>query len=183
MPLIIGLTGPNAAGKGEVAAYLGERGFSVHSLSDVIRDEAAARGLAPTREHLIRIGNELRREGGPGVLAERIVSRLGRLSVVDSIRNPGEVEVLRRLEGFVLVAVHAPTAVRFRRAVGRARPGDPTTLLEFEEREAQENTRDPRAQQLDATARLADHELTNDGDIVALRRRTDDLLERLEFGD
>jgi dephospho-CoA kinase len=36
--LVLGLTGANAAGKGEVASYLRDRGFAVHSLSDVIRD-------------------------------------------------------------------------------------------------------------------------------------------------
>ena len=71
MRLIVGVTGPNAAGKGEVSAYLRALGFAVHSLSDIVREEAAARGLPPEREHLIRIGTLLREEGGPGVLAAR----------------------------------------------------------------------------------------------------------------
>ena len=62
MSLVIGLTGPNASGKGEVGDYLAQRGFKLHSLSDIVREEAAAHGLAPEREHLIRIGNELRRQ-------------------------------------------------------------------------------------------------------------------------
>ena len=55
MNLVLGLTGPNAAGKGELAAYLSEQGFQVHSLSDIVREAAAAEGLPPEREHLIRI--------------------------------------------------------------------------------------------------------------------------------
>jgi dCMP deaminase len=183
LALIVGLTGPNAAGKGEVAVYLADLGFKVHSLSDVIRDEARDQGLPPTREHLIRIGNDLRREGGPGVLAERIGARLGSRDVVDSIRNPREVEALRRIDGFVLLAVTAPTSLRFRRSLFRARPGDPGTLEQFEEREAQENTCDPRAQQLGATSALADHVVRNDGDIAALRRQVDGVLQKLGFGD
>ena len=62
MPLVLGVTGPNAAGKGEVSAYLRALGFAVHSLSDVVREEARARGFPPEREHLIRIGTELRDE-------------------------------------------------------------------------------------------------------------------------
>ena len=166
-----------------MARYLGERGFSLHSLSDVIRDAAAERGLPPTREHLIRIGNLLREEGGPGVLAERIVARLGDRDVVDSIRNPGEVAALRRVEGFTLVAVSAPTDLRFGRSLQRARPGDPASLEEFELREAQENSADPRAQQLEATSRLADHRLVNDGDLTVLCRGVDRLLETIERGD
>ena len=37
--MIIGLTGKNGSGKGVVAAFLKERGFIFHSLSDVIREE------------------------------------------------------------------------------------------------------------------------------------------------
>jgi hypothetical protein len=55
---------------------LRDLGFAVHSLSDVVREEAAARGLPPERGHLIEVGNDLRRLFGPGALAERIVPRL-----------------------------------------------------------------------------------------------------------
>src|SRR5438552_1897783 len=67
-PSVIGLTGPNAAGKGEAAAYLVRRGYAYHSLSDIVREEAAARGLSHSREDLIRVGNDLRIAGGPGAL-------------------------------------------------------------------------------------------------------------------
>lgn len=179
MTLVLGLTGSNAAGKGEVAAYLGRLGFTLHSLSDVVREEAARRGLPPERRHLIRIGTLLRREAGPGVLAERIVPRLGTRDVVDSIRNPAEVAVLRRLGRFVLLGVRASEEVRFRRALDRGRTGDPETLEEFRERERQENTADPVAQQLEATFRLADRVLDNDGDLGTLHGAIDRLLEGL----
>jgi dephospho-CoA kinase len=174
--LVLGLTGPNAAGKGEVAEYLRSRGFALHSLSDVVREEAAARGLPPERAHLIRIGTLLRQQGGAGVLARRILARLGDRDVVDSIRNPAEVEVLRELPHFVLLGVQAPTEVRFRRALARGRPGDPQTLEEFRRREAEENTADPNAQRLEATFGLADRVLDNDGGIAALHEAVERLL-------
>ncbi len=68
-PPIIGLTGPNAAGKGEAARFLREKGYAYHSLSDVVREEATARGLDHSRENLIRVGNELRQTFGAGILA------------------------------------------------------------------------------------------------------------------
>jgi dephospho-CoA kinase len=179
MKRVLGLTGPNASGKGEVADYLLGLGYGVHSLSDIVREEAAARDLPPEREHLIRIGNLLRREGGAGVLAEKILPRLVDRSVVDSIRNPAEVAVLRRLPGFLLIGVQAPTELRFGRSLARARPGDPATLEEFQERERQENTSDPAAQQLDAAFGLADRRLVNDGDLEALHRGLDRILDEL----
>ena len=180
MRLVLGFTGPNAAGKGEVSAYLKSRGFEVHSLSDIVREEAAARGLTPEREHLIRVGTELREQGGLGVLAERLMPRLGARDVVDSIRNPAEVKTLRGLPGFVLVGVDAPAAVRFARSRLRARPGDPETLPEFMARERQENSDNPAGQQLRATFALADRIVENNGDLDALHVKIDDLLRDLE---
>jgi dephospho-CoA kinase len=182
--LVIGLTGPNAAGKGEVAAHLASLGFKIHSLSDVVREEAAGRGLLPERANLIRVGNDLRRHGGPGVLAQRILSRLEERAVVDSIRNPAEAQALRDgLPRFVLVGVTAPAEVRFRRSVARGRSGDPLSLEEFESMERQENAADPTAQQLDATFRLADRTVDNHGDLVTLHDEVERLLEELQIRD
>jgi dephospho-CoA kinase len=152
----------------------------VHSLSDAVREEAAARGLPPEREHLIRIGTELRRAEGAGVLARRLLPRIGRRDVVDSIRNPAEVVVLRGLERFVLLGVRASEDLRFRRSLDRARPGDPPTLDEFRRREAEENALDPAGQQLAETLRLADHVVSNDGDRDALGRTLAELLAALD---
>ncbi len=174
------MTGANAAGKSVVAAWLAERGFRVHSLSDCVREEAAARGLPAEREHLIRVGNELRRAEGPGALARRVLPHLGRRDAVDSIRNPAEVDVLRGLERFVLLGVWASEEVRFRRSLLRARAGDPLTIEQFRQREAQENARDPDSQQLAATFRLADHVVSNEGDLAALHRALADLLDALD---
>ena len=74
--MIVGLTGPNAAGKGEAARFLMERGFAYHSLSDVVREEATARGLDHSRENLIRVGNELRASFGAGLSTMLVMRKL-----------------------------------------------------------------------------------------------------------
>lgn len=119
------------------------------------------------------MGNLLRRKGGAGVLARRLLPRLGERDVVDSIRHPAEVHELRHLPWFVLFAVRASIDTRFARSLRRARPGDPTTLDAFREREREENSSAPEGQQLDATFRLADRIIDNDGDVDALRRAVD----------
>ncbi|PYU94089.1 MAG: hypothetical protein DMG08_08540 [Acidobacteria bacterium] len=180
--MIIGLTGPNAAGKTEVGQYLKARGFECHSLSDEIREEAAKRGCEISREVLVEIGNELRGRFGPGVLAERILQRLepDRNYVVDSIRNPAEVEALRRRKDFTLLAVQADRKIRFERSRARGREGAAQTLEQFafeEERELQ--SKDPASQQLVATQQLADVTLYNNGSLEELHRQLDTLLPRL----
>jgi dephospho-CoA kinase len=148
-------------------------GFARHSLSDIVREEAASRGLSADRENLIRIGNLLRERHGAGVLAERILPRLGGRDVVDSIRSPGEVAVLRGLAHFVLLGVRAPLALRFARSLERARPGDPLSIEEFRLREQQEQGARPTAQQLAATLALADVVVDNDGDLAGLHREVE----------
>src|SRR3954467_4454716 len=121
--MLIGLTGRNASGKGEVARYLEKKSFYYYSLSDVIRDEIRSRGLDPTRELLITIGNELRQKHGANILAERILARIedDRHYVIDSIRNPAEVEAFRAAKHFKLIRIEAPPDVRFQRIVKRHR--------------------------------------------------------------
>ena len=180
--MIIGLTGRNAAGKTEVAEYLKTRGFAYFSLSDEIRAEIRARGQEITREVLIVVGNELRTRFGPGVLAERVLHRLGHEQnyVVDSIRNPQEVEALRRRNDFILLAVEADEAVRFYRSRLRGREGAAATLEQFVEEESRElDSGDPANQQLLATRRLADMVVTNNGTLEDLHRNLDSLLPKL----
>jgi len=169
--MIIGLTGGNAAGKGEVARVLESGGFERFSLSDGVREELRSRGLAPSRDAMIEEGRRLRREHGPDVLARRVAARFtqGMNQVVDSIRNPEEGAYLRTLHDFHLVAVEAPLAVRFERARTRARPGDPVDLDVFSEAERRElGSDDPAAQQLVATIAGADFTVHNDGDLAVL---------------
>lgn len=177
--LVVGLTGPNASGKGEVARFLSERGFTVHSLSDVVRDEASALGLEHTRDNLIAVGVRLRERDGPGVLARRIVPRLGARSVVDSIRGPAEVEVLRSLPRFALLGIDAPVGIRFQRSLVRGRTGDGETLDEFRLKEERENSATETGQQLRRTFELADGVVRNDGTLELLHRRTREALEML----
>ena len=68
---------------------------------------------------------------------------------------------------------------RFERSRKRARPGDPTRIEEFLEREQQENSGDAAEQRIDATFRLADRVTVNDGDLEALQRLIDGLVSEL----
>ncbi|HEX5033137.1 MAG TPA: AAA family ATPase, partial [bacterium] len=130
--MIIGLTGKNASGKGEVAQVLKEGGFHYLSLSDLLREELKKRGLEILRENLIHVGNEMRQTYGGGYLADKALQQIDvdKNYIVDSIRNPREVEVLRRLSNFRLIHVTAVPQVRFERIKSRNREGDPKTFPE-----------------------------------------------------
>jgi dCMP deaminase len=164
--MIIGLTGKNASGKGEVGDYLKARGFTFFSLSDVLREELKKQKLPLTRENLTNLGNTLRNERGPSVLADKILDYLedDRHYVIDSFRNPEEVIAFRRTKDFVLICVEASPVKRFERIRKRNREQDPQTFDEFSAQETKEaSSADPTKQNLEACAAMADHHLTNNG--------------------
>ncbi len=170
--MIIGITGKNGSGKGEVARFLVDSGYAYFSLSDMLREELAARKEEASRENLISVGNELRAKYGAGVLAERTLRKIDvdAHAVVDSVRNPFEVEALRRRKDFFLVAVTADPEIRFKRTLRRSRDGDPITyedFLDVEKREAQ--SPDPSTQQMDRTAEMADAVICNNGTVEELQ--------------
>ncbi len=177
-PRLVGLTGTNAAGKGEIARLLGVRGYGYRSLSDILRAELARRGLEATRDNLIRVGNELRAARGADVLARRAAADIGAgRAVVDSIRNAAEVAYLRGLGDFLLIGVDAPVEIRFERARLRGRNESAATLEEFRAKEAEELRGGETGQQLEACLRLADVLIVNDGTLEALERKLGEALE------
>ncbi len=181
MGMMIGLTGRNASGKGEVAKYLEKKSFYYYSLSDVIRDEIKQRGLAMSREVLIETGNDLRQKNGPAVLAQRVLARLedDKNYVIDSIRNPSEVEALRGAKNFKLICVEAPQRLRFERLSQRAREGDPIRFDRFVELEEREVEGDENSQNLRKVEGLADYTVVNDGDLGKLHDQIDALFQQM----
>ena len=178
--MIIGLTGKNAAGKGEIAAHLKEKGFVLFSLSDALRDEATRQGKDHSRDVLIKLGTEMRQKFGNGILAIRINEKINQLKsqgkkdfVVDSIRNPGEINELRKNKDSVLVAVHTDAKIRFQRLLKRGRTGDAQTLEEFLEHERKENNNEGAGQQLDKCIEMADFIINSNGTIEGANRDID----------
>lgn len=182
--MIVGLTGKNASGKGEVAQYLKTRGFTFYSLSDVLREELKKRKKVVSRNNLIWLGNKLRDEQGPSVLADLILARLedDHHYVIDSFRNPEEVKAFRRTKGkkFVLLCVDASPKIRFERMHQRNRENDAKTFDEFLRQEKRELTSsEPTKQNLHACAALADHTVSNSGSISSLHGKLNTLFTKL----
>jgi dCMP deaminase len=183
--MFLGFTGPNAAGKGEAIRYLVEKKkFIAFSLSDIIREEATRLMLDPTRDNLISIGNDLREAEGPAVLAKRILIKVKNLpqAIVDSIRNPYEIEVLRsNLKDFKLIGITADIHNRFERSIKRGRVGDGETLEEFIKKEERENSTNEKAQQLNKCYELADFKIDNSGSLSSLYKKLDLILHELNY--
>lgn len=133
--MIVGLTGSLAAGKGVVADFLKEKGFVYLSLSNELRDLLKDNKIQITRENLQFFGNKYREEMGVGYLAEivynKVLNQQYKNVIIDGIRNPGEINILRKLKNFFLVCVDAVPEIRFKRLVERERESDPKTWEDF----------------------------------------------------
>ena len=177
--MIIGLTGKNGSGKGEVAAFLRDKSFYYYSLSDVIREELESQKIPITREALIAAGNELRQKHGADVLARLTLKKIdpNRNYVVDSIRNPVEVQALKQAGDFLLLNIEAPPEVRFDRIRSRKREQDPQTLDEFlQVEQAERQSKSQHKQSIEDCQSMADYTIVNDGTVQDLHKKVIDLV-------
>jgi len=133
--MIIGLTGSLAAGKGVVSDFFKEKGFVYLSLSDEVREIARQKKIEITRKNLQDLANELRDKNGAGYFAEIILNKAinqqYKKAIVDGIRNPAEIDVLKKLKDFFLISVDADSELRFNRLVNRNRESDPKSWEDF----------------------------------------------------
>ncbi|MCX7956834.1 MAG: AAA family ATPase [Endomicrobia bacterium] len=182
--IIIGLTGLNAAGKGEIIKYLvGNKGFCSYSLSDVLREIAKKRKVKITRENLIFLGNFLRKKYGSGVLAKKVIRNIEKCKctniVVDSLRNTQEIKEFRKnyKKKFFLIYVTAPKKLRFKFMLSRDRDGDPKTYKKFVELEKKEMLNTKYSQQLHKCKELCDFVINNNSTLESLYHKIDKILE------
>jgi dephospho-CoA kinase len=132
------------AGKSTVASYLKEKGFSIITMGDAVREEAKAQGLEPTDLNLGSMMLKLRQDLGHGAVAHLILKKLERDGdkdsnlVIDGIRSIPEVEVLKKIGEVRLLAIHASQDTRFKHLKERGRSDAPTNQDEFAGRDKRE---------------------------------------------
>ena len=131
------------AGKSSVASFLKEKGFEVVTMGDIIREEAKRQGLEPTDVNLGKMMLRLRQDLGPGAVGHMVQQKLARDGsssnvVIDGIRSPAEVEVLKKVGHVRLLAIHASQETRFKHLKERGRADAPSNDNEFAGRDKRE---------------------------------------------
>ncbi len=186
---VFGLVGPIASGKGTVAQILKEKGYSVYSLSDRIREEITARGMEITRETLYEVANDLRGTLGTDILAKRTAELIEKdnpqFVVVDAIRNPAEVTFIKEKFGAKIIGVIADQRRRFdffkNRGTNKA---GVSTWEEFKTLDDLELSQvGSHRQQVKACLDLADIIIDNDGSIDDLNYKVNDVISRAVFSE
>lgn len=125
---VIGIVGLPGSGKSEAAAVARELEIPVVTMGDVVRQEAADRGLDPARDHG-KVAQALREENGPDAIAERslpiVEDHLADADTVliDGIRSGDEVARFEAAFGddFTLVEITASEELRAERLADRGR--------------------------------------------------------------
>ena len=176
---IIAFVGMPGSGKSAAADVAREMGIPVVVMGDVIREEAARRGLEPTDRNLGNVGNDLRDKEGPDAIATRCLAKIratGTPVVVEGIRSRSEVDLFRESsDDFELVEVFVPDEIRLDRIASRGRSDDAT------DRDLAKAVADRDARELSwgmgEAIRAADLRIENAGGVEEFRGRVREVLE------
>lgn len=185
--LIVGVVGQIASGKSVLVEYLKkEYNFTSFSLSTIVHEELEKDNIKEfTRETMQEIGNRLRRENGDGILARRAVDRLNEQKkeriIIEGIRNPGEIEFLKKNPNFILIGVKANRELRYKRLLSRAKPWDAKNWNNFVKIDRQDLGfgQKKSGQQVGKCYDYCDYIITNNKDLDDFQKKIEELMKKI----
>lgn len=183
---VVAVVGTIASGKTTAAKYIASKDYEHHRLSEAIYNEVDKRGLdRKSRKDLQDVGDDMRREDGPSVLADRVITKINQSTntkfVVDSIRNHHEVMALKQAFGdnLTVISIDAPVKDRYQRVIARQDQYDEQQsfkeFLAVDQRDRGEGNQE-NEQNVTKCMELADVEIENLGSEGALRQQLDSLI-------
>jgi dephospho-CoA kinase len=178
--MIFCITGMPGAGKSIISETAKSLGFKIVNMGDVIREEAAVRGITKTPTTLGALMLKLRKEEGNNVVAKRCLAKIKNepLSIIEGVRSMDELTYFKKNDKVCLIAVHASPVTRFERLLKRGRPDDPKDINTFKERDLRELNVG-----LGSVIALADKVFVNEGTVEDLQRTVKKFFEGIRRGD
>ncbi|MDD3435072.1 MAG: AAA family ATPase [Patescibacteria group bacterium] len=180
--IIIGLSGQIASGKEVVKKHLEKCcGGVSFKFSDVLRKILKDLDVPAERDNIIRLSTFLRQAYGEDLLARALTKQVSEanndLIIVDGIRRLADIEYLKHLDNFYLIAIEAKLELRYQRALSRAEnPGDAKkSWEEFLADEAKETE-----VTIPAVMAQANYTLENNGTLEELKEQIDKTLTLIQ---
>lgn len=140
--MIIGITGTNGSGKGELAQYLVSQDFVHLSVRSFLDQEMYRLQLKPDRDNMRLVANRLRQEHGPAYIVSELLREAqyaARDVVIESVRCPAEAELFES-DGLCLLAVDASVEIRYARIRARGSTTDFVSREKFDTQELAESS-------------------------------------------
>lgn len=182
---IIGLVGPFGSGCSYVAKKIADHhGYKILSLSEILRDKWKNENPEkenPNRKDLQDFGNKIRQKEGADYLACEVCKIISedktKNYVVDSIRNPEEINILRdSYAGFVLFGIFAEPDLRWER-VREIYNNDRRAFEEDDKRDSNESIE--HGQRVTDSFKIADIILLNNENIMPGNKNEELFLAKL----
>lgn len=178
--IIIALVGSISSGKGTVADYVIKNyNASSYTFSTMLKDVLKRFYLEINRDNLVKISEQIRGTFGEETMAKTMSKDVenddNNVIVIDGVRRMADIEYLQKLEGFVLVNIHAEPKTRHSRMLERNEKADDSTKT-YEEFLA-DGQRSTEISILDV-AKHATEEIDNNGSLEDLYKQVDKLVEK-----
>jgi dephospho-CoA kinase len=176
--IIICLVGEIACGKGAVVDYLVKKyGASSCRYSIILRDILDRVYQGQTRENLTNLSDFLRKNFGQDILskvmADDITNDKNKLIVFDGIRRVPELNIFKKIPGFILIRIVGDQKIRYKRFIKRnENPGDnKKTYKQF-----LKDLKGVSDYEIPEVMKRADLEINNDGSLENLYKQVDQIV-------
>jgi dephospho-CoA kinase len=178
MKTIIALSGKMGSGKTAASDFLHEKyGAKQMRFSQILMDVLSRLHVPASRENLQKLGHALRSSVGENVVVDAFKADLeaedAEIIVVDGVRYPNEVDLVRSFPEGILLFLDAPQKVRYERCVKRGEKGEASISF----KEFAESEKKPTERHLDEIKKLADFVVENEGPLSELRKRIEEILK------
>jgi dephospho-CoA kinase len=178
--LIVGLSGMPGSGKSIVVNVAKNKGFGIIVMGDIVREETQKRGLLLTPKNIGKVMLDLRTTEGKNIIAKRCIPKIKEVSsekvIIDGLRSLQELEIFKKHFSYVnLIAVHSSPETRYYRLNKRGRSDDSKDQKIFQERDIRELNVG-----LGHVIAMADYLLINENNIEEIKRKSYEILQRIE---
>lgn len=180
--IILGIVGEIASGKTTITEHIKDTyGAVTFRFSDVLRDILKRIHQPETRENMQMLSTALRTGMSEDllskVLAEDVTHSDAPIIITEGIRRPSDIEYLKDLPGFVLIAIKVDEKTRYERLTERSEnPDDRTKTWEAFLKEAQAEPE----QKIKEIAQQANYTLDNNGSSEDLYAQIDAIMNELK---